>query len=427
MSIYRPEHTINNKKVASKHALRRTRRGEVAGMYSPVHRLPSTVYYFLRLSGSKFEEPARPRAAVFGTWACLTPRKLDVLSLQKFGLLFLILAIILPACATNPLFQANTEFATSPVATLTPAPISLELKSATAGLADLQSYRAKLTVDFEGTRNGQPAQGRLESLTEVTRQPAAWHQYLKVNTTLTSTEIISGVSEFYRAGDQVYVKRGTEGAWFSFSDGGVSPADLGFFALDRLIVLPAVVSAPQAELLDSQKTQRFSFTGQDLAAPNLIFEQAAGDLWLAQPDKYLAHYVISATVRVVIPDPKVHLFDQGRLTLRYTVSDANAELTITPPDEAQVERGPLSRLPRLPDAKIVSIFPTFIEYTSAITPIAAALFYRDQLITEGWSENQADIFNEKARLLYAKNDESLTVLITPGEERDKIKVLLDLK
>ncbi|GEM_PF-6543253 len=35
----------------------------------------------LRLSGSKFEEPARPRAAVFGTWTCLTPRKLDLLSL----------------------------------------------------------------------------------------------------------------------------------------------------------------------------------------------------------------------------------------------------------------------------------------------------------------------------------------------------------
>lgn len=392
MSIHKPEHTTNSK--ISMPVLTEDRR-PMTGPLSPVSALPSPVYFLGKL--------------------------------QNFGLLLFILSVVLSACAVNPLFQPNTAPTAPPVATLTPPPIALNLKSATAGLADLQSYRAKLTVDFEGTRNGQPTQGRLESLTEVTRQPAAWHQTLKVNTTLTSTEIISGVSEFYRAGEQVYVKRGTEGAWFSFSDGAVSPADLGFFALDRLIVLPAVVSSPQAELLDGQKTQRFSFTGQDLAAPNLIFERAAGDLWLVPPDKYLAQYVISATVRVVIPDPKAHLFDQGRLTLRYTVSDVNAELTITPPNESQVERSPLSRLPRLPDAKIVSIFPTFIEYTSAITPIAAALFYRDQLITEGWTENQADIFNEKARLLYAKDDESLTVLITPGEERDKIKVLLDLK
>jgi hypothetical protein len=64
---------------------------------------------------------------------------------------------------------------------------------------------------------------------------------------------------------------------------------------------------------------------------------------------------------------------------------------------------------------------------SAITPITAALFYRDQLTSQGWTENQAEIFNEKARLTYAKDDESLTVLINPADERDKIKVLLDLK
>lgn len=351
------------------------------------------------------------------------------MKLQKFRRLLLILAVALPACATNlnPLFQANTIPAESPVTTLTPAPISLELKSATAGLADLESYRANLMVEFDGTRNGQPAQGRLEALTEVTRQPAALHQYLKVNTPLTGTEIISGVSEFYRVADQIYVKRGPAGAWFTFTDSTVSAADLGFFALDRLIILPAVVSSPRPELLESQKVQHFSFTEQDLSAPNLIFEQAEGDLWLAQPGGYLAQYVISATVRVVIPDPKVHLFDQGQLNLRYTVSDPNADLTITPPGKAQVERGALSRLPRLPDAKIVSVFPTFIEYTSAITPIGAALFYRDQLISKGWTENQADIFNEKARLTYAKDDASLTVLITSGDEQDKIKVLLDLK
>lgn len=345
--------------------------------------------------------------------------------LQKLSLFLFILIVALPACATNPLFQASPG--QSPAATVTPPPIALKLKSVSDGLAGLQSYRTHLTVDFVGTRSSQPAQGQLELLTEFTRQPAALHQALEVSTTLTSTEIISGVSEFYRLADQVYVKRGQAGDWFTFADGAVSPADLGFFALDRLIILPAVVSSPRPERLEGREVQRFSFTERDLSAPNLIFEQAEGDLWLAQPEGYLAQYVISATVRVVIPDPKVHLFDQGRLNLRYTVAEPDAGLTLTPPGEAQVERGPLSRLPRLPDAQIVSIFPTFIEYTSAITPIGAALFYRDQLIGKGWTENQADIFNEKARLTYAKDDASLTVLITPGEERDRIKVLLDLK
>jgi hypothetical protein len=335
------------------------------------------------------------------------------------------------ACSLNPTapFGSNTSPAASPAVTPTPAQtFTPGLVSPGAGLAKLKSYRANLIVDFEGMRNGQPAKGRLESLTEVTREPGALHQYLKVETTLTQTEIISGVSEFYRLADKVYVKRGDQGQWFTFTDGLVAPADLGFLALDRLIVLPATTSEPpRSELLEDRKVQRYSFSENDLADPNIIFERAGGDLWLAQPDNYLAQYVISTTLRIVIPDPKAHFFDQGHLNLRYTLTGINAPLTIAPPVAAFAESEALNQLPRLPDAQIVSVFPTFIEYTSAITPIGAALFYRDKLTSQGWTENQAEIFNEKARLGYAKDDEALTVLINPADERNKIKVLLDLK
>lgn len=358
--------------------------------------------------------------------------KENPLSMPNLQLLIILLSplVMLLACSLSPNFTQPA--ATSPLvsAVATPVPIqsiSPGLTSANDGLADLQSYRANLIFEFEGTRNGQPASGRLESLTEVTRQPAALHQYLKVATTLTTTEIITGASEFYRLADKIYVKRGDAGQWFTFTDGVVSPADLGFFALDRLITLPATVSQPaQAELLKELKVQRFSFTERDLSAPNLIFEKAEGELWRATPGDYLAQYVISATLRIVIPDPKAHIFDQGHLNLRYTLSDINADLTITPPADAFAGSEALNNLPRLPDAQIVSVFPTFIEYTSAITPIGAALFYRDQLTTQGWTENQADIFNEKARLRYSQEGEALTILINPTDSPVKIKVLLDL-
>lgn len=352
-----------------------------------------------------------------------------LLIVRKYAYLLLPLVILVAplACRLNttaPL-ASNSSPAVTPTPSQTFAP---GLASPGAGLAKLKSYRANLIVDFEGTRNGQPAKGRLESLTEITREPAALHQYLKVETTLTQTEIISGVSEFYRVADKVYVKKGDTGQWFTFTDSVVSPADLGFLALERLLVLPATTSRPpRSELLEDRKVWRYSFTEHDLADPNIIFERAEGDLWLAQPDNYLAQYVISATLRIVIPDPKVHFFDQGRLKLRYTLTGINDALTIAPPVEAFAESEVLNNLPRLPDAQIVSVFPTFIEYTSAITPIRAALFYRDELTAQGWTENQADIFNEKARLAYAKDDEALTVLINPADEINKIKVLLDLR
>jgi hypothetical protein len=346
----------------------------------------------------------------------------------KAAFFFSALVITFIACRFNTPPSTIIPAGSPGPAPTSPPQISLDHLSINTGLAGLQSYRANLIVDFEGTRNGQPAAGRLESLTEITRDPPALYHYLKLATSLTSTEIITGASEFYRVADKVYVKRGEAGQWFTFTDGAVSPADLGFLTLERLMVLPGAVSQPpKAELLKDLKVQRYAFTERDLSAPNIIFEKATGDLWWANSGDFLAQYVISATLRLVIPDPKAHIFDQGHLTLRYTLTDINADLSITPPVDAFADSEALNKLPRLPDAQIVSVFPTFVEYTSAITPVSAALFYREQLTAQGWTENQAEIFNEKAQLTYAKEDEALTVLINPADEKDKIKVLLDLR
>ncbi len=250
---------------------------------------------------------------------------------------------------------------------------------------------------------------------------------LKVVTDLlTQTEIISRSRNFTVA-DKVYVEKGTPANGL-FHRRRRFTGRFGFCP-ERLLVLAPynLPNRPGPNSLRIEKVWRYSFTEHDLADPNIIFERAEGDLWLAQPDNYLAQYVISATLRIVIPDPKVHFLTRAYLNLRYTPDRHQRRLTIAPPVEAFAESEALSRLPRLPDAQIVSVFPTFIEYTSAITPVAAALFYRDKLTIQGWTENQADIFNEKARLIYSKNDEALTVLINPADERNKIKVLLDLK
>lgn len=337
---------------------------------------------------------------------------------------------ILLACNLNSgqLFFYNQSAWSSPGITPTPVqPISLDLASINEGLDQLRSYRASLIVEFEGSRAGQPIQGRLESLTEVVRQPPALRHYLKVTKPITSLTLLSpGVSEFYRLGDKVYAKKGDNGYWFTFTDSAVAPGQLGFFELARLITLPPqVTQPPRPELLNGQKVQRYSFTAADLSDPTLVFEQAEGDLWLADPGPYLAQYVISATLRQATPNPTAHLIDQGRMKVRYTLADANSNIKITLPDQALT--GPLTALPRPPDARIVSIFPAFIEYTSAITPAGAAQFYRDQLAAQQWTEQRAELYNEKGRLIFAKGNQTMTILITPADEKGRVQVLVELK
>jgi hypothetical protein len=349
--------------------------------------------------------------------------------LPKLYLLLFILIFVTLACGVNvPGFQTQATPVVLPVTSPTPAlPLRLTPASIDDGLALWQSYRANLILDFEGVRGDQPLQGRVESLTEVTRQPAALHRYLKVETTLSQPGLIPGSAEFYRMGDKVYVKKGAEDRWLTFKDSDVSPEALGFFKLEDLIILPPLLSQPpQLEFLDGLEVQHYPFTAADLSTPNLIFAETQGDLWLVPPDNYLVQYVISTTLRVAIPDPRVHIFDQGHLKLHYTLTDINANFDIIPPQSILTRSNALGSLPRLPDAQIISVFPTFIEYTSATTPVSATLFYQEQLTTQGWTENTLTVFTEKARLSYFKEDQALTVLINPAED-NKIKVLLDLK
>jgi len=311
----------------------------------------------------------------------------------------------------------------------TPQRFAVDVTTVNSGLAKLNSYRANLAVDFNGTRSGQPSSGRIESLTEINRPAAARHHYLNVNATIPHVQN-RGISEFFQVDRQIYVTSAGEasaGETMQFeapAGSQISPGTLGFFELDRLVVLPAMVSTPpQTETLHGQPVQRYSFTQADLPSDAIIFEQAQGNLWVAETDNYLVQYVISATVKMPTPIPNAHILDQGSLNLSYTLTDVNADVPISPPAQTG---GSFANFPPPPDSQITAVYPTLIEYSSVTSPISATLFYQTGLPPNGWTEESADLFEEKARLIYSKDSQRLTILITPTDNPNKIKIVLDM-
>jgi hypothetical protein len=346
----------------------------------------------------------------------------------RFLLLFAIPLLL--ACGLAP--GSINSLWPLPAPTPEPSPTAAEYTIGPAsprdGLDELESYRANLIVEFDGLRNGQPAAGQIESLAEITRPPPTFHHYLKTEIIPPTAEIANGVSEFFLIDNTVYAKKADEDGWLTFTnrtDSTVTPLD--FLELDRLIILPLTVSTPpQPETLNGLSVQHYTFNQNHLMTPNIVFEQAQGDLWVATSGNFLMQYVISATVKIVTPIPKAHIFDRGQLTLRYSLTGINADFTITPPAGALPGHNPLNHLPRLPDAEILTVFPTLIEYTSATGSISATLFYRDELATREWTENSAAIFNEKSQLTYSKEDQTLTIIITPTDHPGKIRVMLSI-
>ena len=230
--------------------------------------------------------------------------------------------------------------------------------------------------------------------------------------------------EFYGFEDRVYVKRGDESLWFEpTSEQQVSSEQLGFLDLNKLIILPGTVStAPYAEVLDGQNVHRYSFTQEDLANPSFSFRQATGNVWVSPDTNNVVQYTISATLTSLPPLPNAHLMDDGQLNLRYTLSNINADVNIAPPN--QTENNTLASLPLLPDAQLNAVFPALIEYTSAISPVSATLYYQEQLVDAGWAEESTTFFNEKARLSFSKDDEKIMIIINPSETQEQIKVVV---
>lgn len=319
-----------------------------------------------------------------------------------------------------------TSFFDPPAATPSPTPqrFAVGVNAVNSGLSRLNSYRANLTVDFNGTRSGQPSSGRIESLTEINRPAAARHHYLNVNATIPHVQN-RGISEFFQIDRQIYVTSPNETMQFEApANSQISPGTLGFFELDRLVVLPAMVSTPpQTETLHGQPVQRYSFTQADLPSDAIIFERAQGNLWVAETDNYLVQYVISATVKMPTPIPNAHILDRGWLNLSYTLTDVNADVPISPPAQTG---GPFANFPPPPNSQITAVYPTLIEYSSVTSPISATLFYQTGLPPNGWTEESADLFEEKARLIFSKDSQRLTILITPADDPDKIKIVLDM-
>lgn len=356
---------------------------------------------------------------------------------NQIRLLLLLIAVIpLIACGldTSPAEKLWPFAAPTPAPTPTPVQFVIGPSSATEGLSDFSSYRANLILEFDGSLKGEPVAGKLESLVEVRQQPPARRLYQRTELITPTTALASGAADFFETEEILAAKKPGEEDWLAFNAGAArenwpSPAELGLSQPDELILLPPTVTTPpRIETLNGWSTEHYLFSEADLPPSNIVVDRAEGELWLAKPGNFLIQYVISASVRLQPPLSAPHLFDEGRLTLRYALTDINQELAITPPDfDTILARNELAQLPRLPDARIVAIFPTLLEYTSVISPISATLFYRDQLADLAWTENSADIFEEKARLHYAKEGQTVTVLINPGDTPDRVRVILDLK
>lgn len=348
---------------------------------------------------------------------------------SRLLLLLLVLGMASLACGSelNSVLDLNAKAGTSAQAERFAFEYQVGPTSAGANLDPLDSYRAELDMDFNGTRNGEESSGTIKSVVEVDRQQKALHRSLNIDATIPDLDQVTGKSEYFEIDDRIYIVKNNELIWFQpDTDAQISPEALGLLDVDQLLVLPLTTSTPPTtDTLNGLEAQHYRFTEKDLTGSSIVFEKAQGELWVALPEKYLVQYEISATVRTLTPIPNAHILDEGQLAVIYKLTDINTELDITPP--AATQSGLLTDLPRPSDSEVSAIYPTLLEYTSAISPVSATLFYQDELTTLGWTQEITTVYEEKAHLAFTKDDQTATIIINPIAGEGKVKVMLDIQ
>lgn len=262
----------------------------------------------------------------------------------------------------------------------TPAPVEMDLElgpgnfdfpDSLAGLDQLSSFKAYLTVSFEGTKEGQPAEWSNTSILVYQTDPQA--RTLNFETTAQGQD----PSPIFRA-----VMNGA--AYEQSSDGLctatlLEPADPGIEYMHPAIAISGIFGAEEAghETIDGIETNHYTFDERAIAQAGL--NESAGELWITSQGGYLVRYHLTTT-------GDENYFGEGTkgtLTWNYELSEINQ----VPPIELPESCPPgMLDAPLLDDASNVMNAPGLLQYETAASVADALAFYEQQLPGLGWAD-----------------------------------------
>jgi len=343
-----------------------------------------------------------------------------LLSTLRMMLLFiLILALVSVACVSL----------TSDPATGTPTiedPISDELivegdvvygpgdfifPDTKAGLADLTSYKAVLHLSFDGIRAGVSEQWSKTYVMLNSREPLA--RLL----TIEKTGDLSDLNIVYMAemDGVIYERLGENACSAKVIEPGASPGE----RLEPAGFLTGVHGAESAggETVNGMAVDYYTFDERAFGQQEVA--QSTGEIWVASQGGYIVRYVLTTKGNADYFGEGI----EGTLTLDYELTDVNASVTFTLPEDCPAG---LVDVPLLPDSSNVANMPGVLSYETSTGLAEAAAFYQERIPGQGWTLlDEPGITETTAFLEYQQGDQNLTVILSAEAGVTTVHILLE--
>jgi hypothetical protein len=307
-----------------------------------------------------------------------------------------------------------------PAAEPTADPDTLELSNVTAGLSELNSYKASFTMTFEGQEGGQPKTNTLAFTEEFVKEPAA------------KRTIITGFGAMLGGADNS-----------NTSEGGIESIEVGGKMYSKMGDICSQVTAdsgPQANTMmdpndiiggvrGAQRVGNETVNGiptihyklDVTGLETLGYLNGDGDVWVAESGKYVVKYAFKAT-------GTDKLFgmgtgdNEGTITWVYEITEVNQPIDIQPPADCG---GAAEDIPMMADAEDQAAFGDMSTYSTPSKFEDVAAFYEKEMPANGWTEAEGGMSAEGLSMKnYTKDGRSVQVMITADSGSGKTSVMI---
>ena len=292
---------------------------------------------------------------------------------------------------------------------MTFGPGTLTFPDTKAGLVNVASYQAALTLSFVGTLNGQAQKWSKTYVMLAAKQPAARQL------TLVNTGDLSNLDPVFmaEADGTSYERRGKNACGATVID----PANSLAARMEPAGFLTGVIGAVEAGSETVNDVAAHHYTFDERAFGQVGVAKSTGELWVASDGGYIVRYKVATVGNADYFGKGI----QGTLNWDYELTGVNQPVAIELPKDCP---SGMMDAPLLLDATEVVRLPGVLSYSTVTRVGQAAAFYQKQIPLLGGKFLGNPTSTDTLVLLdYTQGTKTLTVVIRAGQGGTTVRIV----
>jgi hypothetical protein len=289
-------------------------------------------------------------------------------------------------------------------------PGTFDFPDTKAGLADLTSYKASLTLSFDGTRDGKVQKWSKNYVLLSAKEPAT------IQLTIVKTGDLANLESVFmaEAGGADYERRGEKACTANVIESGNSLSN----RLEPAGFLTFVIGAEAAgsETVNATAANHYTFDERASGQSGLV--KSTGEVWVASEGGYIVKYLLTTKGNADYFGEGI----EGILTLDYELTDVNQPVTFKLPDDCPAG---LVNAPLLQDASNVLNMPGMLTYDTSTSLTDIVAFYQKEIPNMGWKLVGDPTITEKAALMeFKQGNKTMSIILTADDYGTTVDVVL---